>query len=98
MFVKFLISGASEIPIAIKYNMRIGRCIIGGNPKQAQIMDSIVTDYFERKGIPRKRYPARNKLRMEFDIVNHKFFDGLERIKSYGLVVSEVKALGRIMR
>lgn len=98
MFVKYLISGFDEIPIAMKYDMRIGRCIVGGHPRHIAVMDSIVTDYFGRKGVPRKKFPARNKVRMEFDIANKKFFDGVERMKSCGIVVSEVKRHGRLMR
>lgn len=98
MYLKYLISGFDEMPIAMKYNVQIGRCIIGGHPKHVQIMDSIITDYFERKGIPRKKYSARNKVRMEFDISNKKFNEGLERMKSFGVSVAEVKQHGRLMR
>ena len=98
MYVKYLISGFDELPIAMKYNVRINRCIMGGHPKHLSIMDGIVMDYFERKTIPRKQFSARNKVRMEFDISFNKFNIALERMKSFGITVAEVKRHGRLMR
>lgn len=98
MFNKYLISGASNVPIALKYDLRIGRVIMGGHPKAINVMESIVSDYFERKQVPRKRYNARNKVRMEFDMSNKKFYEGLERLREHGILVQEVKTHGRLMR
>lgn len=98
MFSKFLITGASDCPIALKYDLRIGRVVMGGHPRTIHAMESIVTDYFERKQVPRKRFLARNKVRMEFDMSNKKFYESVERLKEYGISIQEVKTHGRLMR
>lgn len=98
MLAKFMVVGQCEPPIGIKYNLKIGRVTIGGNPRHLEIMESLITDYFQRKAIPRKRFFARNKVRMEFDVVNTKFFEAMQRMREYGISVQDVKTHGRLMR
>lgn len=98
MFCKYLLCDVGRNPVAIKYNVRTNRCIVGGNPMELAVMDSIVTDYMGRQNIPRKRYVARNKVRMDFDLTNAKFASAVERMREHGLILQEVKTHGRLMR
>lgn len=87
-----------ERPIAIKYNQMHCRCIVGGHPESLIEMQSIITDYFEKKHLPRGKYNARNKVRLEFDLSNKKFNDAIKRMQEYGLRIQTCRTHGRLMR
>lgn len=97
MYVKYLIT-VTEAPIGIKYNLEKQVCIIGGNPMHIPEMESLITDYFEKSNVPRKKFFARNKVRMQFEISNKKFYESLRKIKDHGIPLDEVKSHGRLMR
>ena len=87
-----------ERPICMKHNQRTGRCVVGGHPESLIEMQSLITDYFERKTTPRPRYPARNKVRMEFDLSFKKWTEGIRAMAEHGIRVSPTKTHGRQMR
>lgn len=97
MVSKYLIF-LRERPICLKYNQRAGRCVVGGHPESLIDMQSLITDYMERKTIPRPRYPARNKVRMEFDLSLKKWTEGIHRMIEHGVRVTTTKSHGRQMR
>jgi len=97
MISKYLIY-IRERPICLKHNIQTGRCIIGGHPEGIVEMQSIITDYFERKSMPRSKFPARNKVRMEFDISLKKFNDGVRKLQEHGISVAPTKSHQRLMR
>jgi len=97
MFVKYLIT-VSEPPVAMKFNVKTNKCIIGGHPKNIPIMESVIRDYFKRNVLPRKRFTSTNKVRFEFVITSEKFYDCLRGMKEYGVRCTEVQTHGRLMR
>lgn len=97
MIAKYLIY-VRERPIALKHNMRTRRCIVGGHPESILEMQSIVSDYFDRKQQPRPRFPARNKVRLEFDLSLKKFTDGVQKMMEHGIRVQPCKSHVRLMR
>jgi len=97
MILKYFIY-VKERPIALKYNPRIGRCVVGGNPEALFEMQSIVRDYFCRKNVPRHRFFARNKVRMEFDLSSNKFTEGLRFLQENSIHITQCKSHYRLMR
>jgi len=97
MYIKYLIT-VSEPPVAMKFNVKSNRCIIGGHPKNIPIMESVVRDYFKRNVLPRKKFTSSNKVRFEFQITGEKFYECLHGMREYGVAYMEVATHGRLMR
>lgn len=87
-----------EKPIAIKYDYQKKRLTIGGDPKQLIQMKSIIMDYFGKSTETHKKFPARNKVRMEFEFAEGNFEDVIRKMQEHGLRVQAVKSLGRLIR
>lgn len=88
----------TERPIAVKFNYEKRRVIIGGHPSQLIEMQSIVKDYFGKSENKHKSFPARNKVRMEFDYSENNFEEIIRNMMEQGLRLQAVASLGRLIR
>lgn len=88
----------SKHEIGIKYNVITGHCVVGGYTSEADIMCSIIHDYFGYRKDPNIKMIAKNKIRYEFKLPFKKYMDALRKFQDYGTGLQEVKVLGRLMR
>ena len=97
MLEKYLISPEEGIGIALKYNVRYGDLVLGGNVRHMRLMESILANYFHRENTS-CNYPARNKVRYTFRIDKKKFDESIKEMQRLGLNVQPIERLERIMR
>lgn len=97
MLEKYLISPEEGIGIALKYNVRYGDLVLGGNLRHMRLMESIMATYFHRENVG-YTYPARNKVRFNFRIERKKFDECVKEMQRMGLHVQRIERLERIMR
>lgn len=87
-----------EKPIAIKYDYQKKRLTVGGDPKQLIQMKSIINDYFGKSTETHKKFPARNKVRMDFDYPENNFEEVIQKMMSHGMRIQNVQSFGRLIR
>lgn len=86
-----------EEPFALKFDGVRELAVIGGHPKGIIEMKSLIVDYF-KKGAPVASYPARNKVRLSFNVTNEEFDQTIRSMAEMGMRVHAVTSLGRMMR
>lgn len=94
--MKCLIVNPVEVVLGIHYHQMNRKCLIGGKKKDSVEMDEVARMFTNRR--LSVKFPAVNRMRIEFRISNDHFVEGLKRVKEAGWVMEKVTSFGRLMR
>ena len=99
MIEKYILYGSDNEIIAIKFNSKSEKIVVGGNSSFNNFMVSVVEDYFKERIIFVKcTFTQVNKVRYNFNIGKRRFDKGMDRLRKHEFVIEQVKSHERIMR
>jgi len=93
---KYLLYFEEEV-IALKFNHKKKRMVIGSYAKFRTTIEEVIVNYF-RESVPRIKWTQANKVRYDFPLSLEKFTSGVKELKSHGMIIEQVSSHGRLMR
>ncbi len=93
---KYLVVIGEQVA-CVRYSLRNGETVIGGNVRFRETYERIIVGYFTDR-LPRIRFMQKNKVRYTFTISKKKFDDGMKSLREQGFTVERVQSHGRMMR
>jgi hypothetical protein len=87
----------SEVVACVRYDLRNGETIVGGNARFRETYERIIVGYFADR-VPRIRFVQKNKVRYTFTLNKSRFDAGIKSMREQNFTVERVRSHGRMMR
>jgi hypothetical protein len=93
---KYLVVVGEQVA-CIRYGLRNGETVVGGNARFRETYERIIVGYFTDR-LPRIQFMQKNKVRYTFTISKARFDRGMQSMRDNGFTVERVQSHGRMMR
>lgn len=99
MIEKYILYGEGDEVVAIKFDFRNDKVIVGGFSRFRPFMEKIIQDYFGMKVVfMLMENTQANKIRYKFSLSKRLFDKGIKKLEEHNFIVEQVRSHERIMR